>query len=171
VYIDSNICRVHLPKIMIPDIQLPDNFDSITVNIERAVSRFNRMSFNIPNLSKKGNNSYKYFYSDSSKNYKFNMKAFGFDSVYHFGNPQADSMLSEHFKNFGNLGVNPGLMQNFLRNFLGDSTALGNRTDIQKQMKQFKKQMKQFQEEMENLKKQLHEENAPREKRKPPVEI
>lgn len=171
VYIDSNICRVHLPKIIIPNIQLPGNFDSITVNIERAVRQFNRFSFNIPNMSKKGNNSYKYFYSDSSKNYKINMKAFGFDSVYHFGNSKVDSMLSEHLKNFGRMGTGPGSMQSFLHNFFGDSTAFGGRTDIQKQMRQFRKQMEQFQKEMENLKKQLHKERKPREERKSPVEI
>ena len=163
VYIDSNVCRVDIPEIVIPPIVLPD-MGKLSEKIDSLIKYFGSYSFSIPNPGKDKNFNYKYFFSDSSKGYKFNYKAFGFDSSFTPGNSRADQMLKKRFKNFS---FNPDSMASIFKMFMGDSS---NDREMQKQLKNFEKRMEQFQKQMEQMQKQLKK-NVPEEQQEKPVEI
>ncbi len=167
VFIDSNSCRVHLSKLFIPNITIP-NIDSIISHIDSATGLFKSFSFNIPEHKGKNFN-YKYFYKDSTKSYNFHFKAFGFDSSFSSGNRKSDSVLKSKFKNF-TFPMNPDSMASMYRFFYGDSSNLHQQKQLQRQMHEFQKEMEQFRKEMEQWQKQFHN-NAPAQKGKSPVEI
>ncbi len=162
VLIDSNICRVHIPKIEIPPINIP-NMDNFNLNLDSLSNYIRSFSFNLP---KHGKN-YKYFYSDSSKGFKF--KAFGFDSTFTFKNQKIDSVLQNKFKNF-NFRFNPDSLASIYKFFLNDSSSIESQKEMQNQMKEFEKQMQQFQKEMEEMQKQLKK-NPTKTQKKKTVEI
>ncbi len=163
VYIDSNICRVHIPKVEIPQINLPE-MNELNINLDSLTNYLRSFSFRFP--SHPGKN-YKYFYSDSSKG--FNFRAYGFDSTYTFGNPKMDSILKKRFKNFG-FKMNPDSLASIFKFFMNDSTNYDRQQNIQRQMKEFQKQMEMFQKEMEQMQKELKK-NVPSKPTKKSVEI
>jgi hypothetical protein len=163
VYIDSNVCRVDIPEIVIPQIVLPD-MGKLSEEIDNLTKYFNSYSFPVPNPGKGKNFNYKYLYRDSSKDYKFNYKTFGFDSLFSSGSPKTDQMLKKRFKNFN---FNPDSIASIFKMFMGDSS---NGREVQKQLKNFEKQMEQFQKQMEQMQKQLKK-SIPEEQQGKPVEI
>ncbi len=163
VFIDSNICRVHIPKIEIPQINLPE-MGELNINLDSLTNYLRSLSFNFPSHSGKN---YKYFYSDSSKG--FNFKAYGFDSTFTFGNPKVDSILKNKFKKF-NFRMNPDSLASIFKFFMNDSTNFDRQQNMQNQMKQFERQMEMFQKEMEQMQKELRK-NLPQKQTKKPVEI
>ncbi|MCL5028384.1 MAG: hypothetical protein M1480_05115 [Bacteroidetes bacterium] len=164
VFIDSNICRVHIPKVEIPQMNLPD-MDGLNINLDSLTNYLRSFSFHFPPHNNGKN--YKYFYSDSSKGFHF--KAYGFDSTFTFGNPKTDSILKNRFKNFG-FRMNPDSLASVFKIFLGDSTNFNHQQDMQKQMKEFERQMEMFQKEMEQMQKELKK-NVPQKQTKKSVEI
>jgi len=168
VYIDSNICRVHIPAIVIPQINIPD-MNELRENIDSITSNMRNFYFNFPEHSKGKNYSYKYFYNDSSKGFNFNFKAFGFDSSFTAKNHKLDSLMKKRFKNFNN-GFNPDSLASIFKYFMQDSTSSSRQNDIKQQMDQFKKQMQQFEKEMEQMQKELRK-SMPQSQPKKPVEI
>ena len=167
VFIDSNGCRIHLSKLFVPNISIPD-VDSIISHIDSATGLFRSFTFNLPEHKGKNFN-YKYFYKDSTKGYKMNFKAFGFDSSFTHGGKNSDSLFISRFKNF-RFPMNPDSMASMFRSFFNDSTNINQQKQLQHQMKEFQKEMKQFRKEMEQWQKQFHY-NNPKTEKSSPVEI
>lgn len=168
VFIDSNTCRVHIPEIVIPQINIPD-MTELTKNIDSITNHMRDFYFNFPDHQKGKNYSYKYFYSDSSKGMNFNFRAFGFDSSFTAKNHKLDSLMKKKFKNF-NYGFNPDSLASIFKYFMQDSTGGTQQNDLKEQMQEFKKQMQQFQKEMEQMQKELRKSIPPKQPKKP-VEI
>ena len=162
VHVDSNVCRVDIPEIVIPPIILPD-MGNLGEKIDSLTKYLASLSFAFPNSGKDKNYNFKYLFNDSSKGYKFNYKAFGFDSSFNSGNQRADQM-KKRFKNFS---FNPDSIASIFKMFMGDSS---NGKEMQKQLRTFEKQMEQFQKQMEQMQKQLKK-NLPEEQQGKPVEI
>ncbi len=168
VVIDSNTCRVHIPEIVIPQIDLPDMQD-LGSNIDSITRHLRDFYFEIPQRQKGKNFSYKYFYNDSSKGLNFNFKAFGFDSTFTAKNHKLDSLMRKKLKNF-NYGFNPDSLASIFKYFMQDSTNGLRQNDLREQLQQFKKQMEQFQKEMDQMQKELRK-SAPKAEPKKPFEI
>jgi hypothetical protein len=149
VYVDSNVCRVDIPEIDMPQIILP-NMNNLAEKIDSMTKYFS--SFSFPNPGKGKNYNYNYLYSDSGKGYKFNYKAYGFDSSFTSGSPKTDQMMKRRFKNFA---FNPDSIASIFRMFAGDSSDGRNQKEIQKQLRIFERQMQQFQKQMEQMQKQF----------------
>ena len=168
VFIDSNYCKVHIPNIIIPPIQLP-NMENFSIHIDSLNNLFKEFSFNFPNPGKNKNFNYKYFYNDSSKGLKFNFRAFGFDSSYVLKNHKLDSLLAKRFKDH-NFKFSPDSIAAFYKSFVGDSTELFQQKQLQHQMKEFQKEMENFRKEMEKWQKQFQK-DLPNQSKKKPIEI
>lgn len=167
VFIDSNSCRVHFSKLFIPNITIP-NIDSIISHIDSATGIFKSFAFRIPEHKGKNFN-YKYFYKDSTKNYKFNFKSFGFDSSFSGNHKRSDSVFLSKFKNF-NFPMNPDSMASMYKFFYKDSSNIRQQKMLQEQMHEFQKEIEQFRKEMEQWQKQFHN-NQKTPTGKSPVEI
>ncbi len=168
VYLDSNMCRVHIPKIAVPHINLPD-MDAFAGNIDSLTNHLRDFYFNFPERPKGKNYSYKYFYHDSSKGYNFNFRAFGFDSSFSSKRGKLDSLLQKRFGNY-RYGFNPDSMASIFKYFMQDSTDGYRQNDLREQLREFKKQMQQFEKEMEQMQKELHR-SVPQPQPKKPFEI
>ncbi|MHB1686979.1 MAG: anti-sigma factor family protein [Ignavibacteriaceae bacterium] len=151
IFVNGNSYLIHLPKIIIPQIQYPD-LDSMAANLGKAGDLFKSFSFNFPGMNKGKNFNYKYFYNDSTKGYKFNFRAFGFDTTFNFKSHKLDSMYGKNFRKFN--FNNPDSLESFYKSFFGDSTAF-NQKEIEKELQQVQKQMELFQKQMEKLQKQF----------------
>lgn len=151
VHIDNNVCRVNIPEIEIPQIIMPD-MGELNEKIDSLTRYFGSYSYAVPSPGKGKNYNYKYMYTDSSKGYKFNYKAYGFDSSFTSGNVKADQMMKKRFKNFS---FNPDSIASIFRMFMGDSSGAPNQKEMQKQLRNFEKQIQQFQKQMEQMQKQF----------------
>ncbi len=168
VFVDSNYCKVHIPSVIIPPIQLP-NMENFSIRIDSLNNLFKEFSFNFPNPGKNKSFNYKYFYNDSSKGLKFNFKAFGFDSSFAFKNHKLDSLLAKKFKGRG-FKLNPDSLAAFYKAFTGDTTEILQQKQLQEQMKQFQQEMENFRKEMEKWQKQFQK-DLPKQAKKNPIEI
>ncbi len=167
VFVDSNGCRVHLSKLFIPPVQIPD-IDSIISHINSASGLFKSFSFNFQKPKGKNFN-YKYFYNDSTKSYNFKFRSFGFDSTYTSGNGKSDSLLISRLKNFRG-SMNPDSMASMFRFFFNDTTNVHQQKQLQRQLQEFQREMEQFRKEMEQMQKQFQK-KTPAPQRKSPMEI
>jgi hypothetical protein len=156
VFIDSNLCRVHLNNIYIPKIHLP-NMDSLEAMINEATEQVRAFSFTIPKLDK------------NISKFKYDVKVFPGDTIRSFkfyGNgPDADSLgrlYMEHFKNYDwNFPFNQdSLAEWFNQNFQGDSTFFGRPLNLENRMEEFEKEMEKFKLEMDKLKKELKKDSV-----------
>jgi len=166
VFIDSNLCRVHLNNIIIPRIEFPD-MDSLEAMINEATRQVRSFSFTIPKLNK------------NISKFKYDVKVFPGDTIRSFkfyGNgSNADSLsrlYMQHFKNYNfNFPFNQdSLAEWFNQNFGSDSTFFGNPMNLENRMKEFEEEMGKFKEEMDKLKKELKKDSV-QFKRKKSVEV
>lgn len=161
VFIDSNLCRVHLNNIYFPRIQLP-NMDSLEAMINEATKQVQAFSFTIPKLEK------------SISKFKYDVKAFPGDSIHSYNFdiqiPNMDSLgriYMERFQNF-NWGqpFNQDSLADWFQNFGTDSIFFGNPMNLELRMKEFEKEMERFREDMDKLKKELKEDSVQVKKKK-----
>jgi hypothetical protein len=156
IFVDSNLCRVHLNNIFIPKIKLPD-MDSLEGMINEATKQVRAFSFMIPKLDK------------NISKFKYDVKVFPGDTVRSFkfyGNgPDADSLGRLYMKQFKNNNWSfpfnqDSLVEWFNQNFQGDSAFFGSPMNLEKRMKGFEKEMEKFKHEMDNLKKELKKDSV-----------
>ncbi len=166
IFVDSNLCRVHLNNITIPRIELPD-MDSLEAMINEATKQVRSFSFTIPKLDK------------NIGKFKYDVKVFPGDTVRSFkfyGNgPEADSLGRLYMKQFKNNNWGfpfnqDSLAEWFNQNFQGDSAFFGSPMNLENRMKDFEKEMEKFKHEMDNLKKELKKDSV-QEKPKKSVEV
>ena len=152
VKIDSNICRVHIPRIIVSPPNMP-NFDSIFSNmhLEKVTEMMKDFTFEIPKGFPKKGGEFKMQYKvgDSLNTFKFKMDAINVDSLVKSSLKVLDSLHIYMPRNF-EFKLDSLTNKNFNFNF-GDSLNYLNG-------KEFKKQMKEYQEELRKLKKELRKE-------------
>lgn len=174
IFIDSNVCRVRIDKMVIPDIKLP-NMDSLEAIINEATKQVRSFTFTIPRFNSDSQTSekfYKYDYrietDDSAKTFNFDVKI-----------PNVDSILKDQMKHMENFSLpdgwktpvpNDSLMKwfNFFR--YNDSTFTGNPMHFEFRMKEFEEEMEKFREEMDKLRREIRKDTI-HEKLGKPVEI
>ncbi len=164
VHFDSNLCRVNISKIDIPDIQFPD-FNQITIQIEDAMK-------NIPSIvvvpdGKHGKSySFKYEYSDSSSSpVKVNIP--NIDSILKSnGIFSGDSLLF----NWNHSNILPDSLVSIFKLF-NDSLEIFNKDEFRHEMKQLQNEMMRMREEMKKLRIEIHQDTTNLPKEKKTVEI
>ena len=157
VYFDTNACIVHLSKLNIPQIPLP-NFDDISRQIEEATKNLRSFTFDIaPAPGKKNSYNFKYRTGDSTGSFNFNLKAFSLDSLGNLDRAKLDSLVHGKLKNFK---FHPDSMASMFRFFMNDSTMLNQQHQFQMQMKQLQREMERFRKQMEKMQKQMQK-NSP----------
>ncbi len=171
IFIDSNVCRVQINKIEIPDIDLPD-MDNLEEIINEATKEIKAFTFTVPKFDlpdgkagkKFHNYDYKIKIDDSSNTYDFDV---------HIPEiPEIDSIIEHEMKNLHNFNLpdgkagwngafpNDSLSKwfNFFR--YDDSTYSGNPQHFEFRMKEFEEEMEKFKEEMEKLKKEIRKDSV-----------
>lgn len=149
VFIDSNKCRVHIPKIQIPEFTLP-NFDSLSSLIEEAAKNFQNFSFVLPEIPElpKNHFEFKFDESDSLAKMNFDISIPNVDSILRENNIFFDSTNSYDSKNFPFKDKSlENLLKQFYKNY-GDDNSEGGR---------MKEQFESLQKEMENLRREMEE--------------
>lgn len=149
VFIDSNECRVHIPKIQIPEISLP-NFDSINSLIEDATKNFQNFNFVLPEIPEiQGNHfEFKFQESDSLGEMNFDINIPNVDSILRENKIFFDSSNSFDSRNFQFQDKSlENLLKEFYKNY-GDENSQGGR---------MKEQFESLQKEMENLRREMEE--------------
>ena len=158
IYVDSNICRVHIDKFEMPDIELPD-MDSLEAFINEATKQVKAFTFTVPNFET---------HVGDKKFQKFDIKVESGDSIkaynFEFQIPDVDSILR-------NLNLDEPIMNDSLLDLLNffkeDSLYSGNPMHFEYRMKEFEKEMERFKEEMEKLKKEIRKDSVKVNSKKP----
>jgi hypothetical protein len=158
VQFNKNTCRVNLPN-LVPEIIMPD-FDSITVQIERAAEILESVTVNIPELSNlpglKNQFNYKYkmntpLHPDKQMDVNIDL-----DSI------MANSKQFKHFFEPGKEGIfNVDSLVASIKSMMPDSLS----------MHEFQKEMKRFQQQMQELQKEFQKSNKNKETKKKSIEI
>ncbi len=165
VYIDSNICRVHISQIDIPDFQLPD-FDSISAQVEEAMKNIPPIIIDIPGGKGQKSYSFKYEYSDSASG-PVRVKIPDVDSILKsLGVFQGDSLI---YNGKGNHYFPDSLTSAF--RIFGDSMMNFNKDEFKKEMKQLQKEMEKMREEMKRLRIEIHQDTLQKKQKESSVEI
>jgi len=165
VFIDSNICRVHMSDISIPDIQFPD-FDSISAQVEEALRNIPQIIIDMPGGKGQKSYSFKYEFSDSA------------GTPVRVQIPNVDSIL----KSIGVYGGDSLMYNDKTYHFLPDSMASMfkmfddslmhfNKDEFKNEMKQLQKEMERMREEMKRLRIEIHQDTLQREGDDNSVEI
>ncbi len=165
VYIDSNICRVQISKLDIPDTQLPD-FDIISAQVEEAMRNIPPIIIDIPGEKGVKSYSFDYEYSDSSKQ-PIRVRIPDVDSILKsMGLFQGDSLM------FNGKGTHvlPDSLASIFRIF-DDSLMNFNKGEFKEQMKQLQKEMEKMKEEMKKLRIEIHQDTIKKEKTDSGVEL
>jgi uncharacterized protein YukE len=142
VQFDGNTCRVNLQNI-VPGLELPD-FDSITVQIERAADLVEHITVNIPRMTMNIPDSI------MNQNKYFSHKFFGSGKR---GQMNLDSILAN------------------IRSMIPDSISNFNGEEYKIQMKEFQKEMKKFQQQMKDVEKELKKDKKEQKEKNDPIEI
>ena len=152
VKIDSNICRVHIPRIVVSPPNLP-NFDSIFSNmhLEKVTQIMKDFTFEIPKgfPQKGGEFKMQYKMGDSLNTFKFKMNPLNVDSLVKSSLKVLDSLHIYMPKNF-NINLDSLTNHNFHFNFNDSGMKWNN--------KEYKKQLKEYQKELRKLKEELRKE-------------
>jgi hypothetical protein len=165
VYIDSNICRVHLSKIDIPDFQLPD-LDSISAQVEEAMKNIPPIIIDVPDGKGAKSYTFKYEYSDSTSN-PVRVNIPDVDSILKsMGIYQGDSLI---YNRKGNHYLPDSLTSVF--KMFDDSMMYFNKGEFKKEMKQLQKEMEKMREEMKRLRIEIHQDTLKKEEKSSQVEI
>ncbi len=165
VYIDSNICRVHISKLDIPDIHFPD-FDSISAQVEEAMRNIPPIIIDMPGGNGVKGYSFKYEFGDSSGS-PVRVRIPNVDSILKsVGIFQGDSLM---FNGKGN-GFFPDSLASMFK-MSGDSLMYFNKGEFKKEMKQLQKEMEKVREEMKKLRIEIHQDTIRKEATGSGVEI
>ena len=152
VKLDSNICRVHIPKIVVSPPNLP-NFDSIFSNmhLEKVTEMMKDFTFEMPKgfPQKGGEFKMQYKMGDSLNTFKFKMNPINVDSLVNMSVKVLDSLHLYMPKDF-NFNLDSLTNYKFHFNF--------NDSVIKWNSKEYKKQMKEYQKELRKLKEELKKE-------------
>lgn len=165
VYFDSNLCRVHLSKIDIPDIPMPD-FDVISKQVEEALKNIPPILIEIPDGKNGKSYSFKYEYRDSSST-PIKVRIPNVDSILKsMGLFDGDSLLyNGKGKNFV-----PDSLASIYKLF-GDSLMFFHKDEFKQEMKQLQKEMNRMREEMKRLRIEIHQDTLQRHEIKTSIEI
>ncbi|MGA8263622.1 MAG: hypothetical protein WB779_04190 [Ignavibacteriaceae bacterium] len=149
VIVDSNICRVHIPRIIVSPPNMP-NFDSIFSNmhLEKVTEMMKDFTFEMPkNFPQKGGEfKMQYKVGDSLNTFKFKMDAINVDSLVKSSLKVLDSLHIYVPKNF-NINLDSLTNNKFHFNF-NDSVMNWNNKKYKKQMKEYQKELKKLREEL-----------------------
>jgi len=165
VFIDSNECRVHIPKIQIPEISLP-NFESLNSLIEDATKNFQNFSFVLPEIPKIQENHFEFKFqeSDSLDEMNFNFNIPNVDSILKENKIFFDSTNSFDSKNFQFRDKSlENLLKQFYKNY-GDENSQGG--SMQEQFESLQKEMENLRREMEEWRNKLEQKKS-----KPEAEV
>ncbi len=151
VYIDSNICRIHISNIDIPDIHLPD-FDSISAQVETALKSIPPIIIDIPGGQNGKSYSFNYEYSDSSSS-PVKVQIPNVDSILKsIGIYKGDSLM---FRGKGN-NFYPDSLASIFRMF-DDSVMVFDKDEFKEEMRELQKEMEKVREEMKRLRIEIHQ--------------
>jgi polyhydroxyalkanoate synthesis regulator protein len=166
VFIDTNLFRVEIENLNIPEIVLPD-FDSLSIIIENSVRNYDDAfrnytfyfppdrDFNLRNRIER---------IDSSFLYNFKYTIPDVDSILRENKFRIDSVLKGKTFSFDSMKVfdfdsrffHPDSSRAFYKYFLDDSgKPYFNNEQLRDQMEMLRKEMEKFREEMRDLKKDL----------------
>ena len=149
VKIDSNLCRVHIPKVVVSPPNLP-NFDSIFSNmhLEKVTELMKDITFEMPKgfPEKGGEFKMQYKIGDSLNTFKFKMNPINVDSLVRSSLKVLDS-LHIHMPNNFEFKLDSLTNENFNFNF-NDSLMRWNSKEYKKHMKEYQKELKKLKEEL-----------------------
>ena len=149
VKVDSNLCRVHIPKVIVSPPNLP-NFDSIFSNmhLEKVTEMMKDFTFEMPkNFPQKGGEfKMQYKIGDSLNTFKFKMNPINVDSLVKSSLRVLDSL---HISMPGNFEFKLDSLTNKNFNFnFSDSLMKWNGKEYKKKMKELRKELKRMKEEL-----------------------
>ncbi len=154
VKIDSNLCRVHIPKIVVSPPNLP-NFDSIFSNmhLERVTEMMKDFTFEMPKdfPQKGGEFKMQYKIGDSLNTFKFKMNPINVDSLVKSTMKVLDS-LDIYMPQKFNINLDSLTNNKFHFNF-NDSVMKWNNKEYKQQMKEYRKELKKLKEELKKREK------------------
>jgi hypothetical protein len=151
VYFDSNLCRVQLPHIVIPNIPMPD-MDVIAKQVEEAMKNVTPMIIDVPG-GKGKSYSFRYEYRDSSS------------TPVRIRIPDVDSILKSMGIFKGDSSLYNGKWKYFspdsLTSRLNDSLMFFNKDEFKQEMKRVQKELERMREEMKRLRIEIHKDSLP----------
>jgi len=165
VFIDTNVCRVHVPNMSysVPDIPLPD-LDELEAQIEEATKNLQSFTIKIP---KEGHGRQHFEFrvdvGDSSQKFNYDIDIPNFKTPILPDAFMNDSSMSEIY------GFKADSISNMIKLLINDSVIF-NQKDFHLQMKEFQKEMRKLREEMLKLQKNLQKEPS-KVKSDEPIEI
>jgi hypothetical protein len=165
VFIDTNVCRVHIPNMSysVHDIPLPD-LDELEAQIEEATKNLQSFTIKIP---KEGHGRQKFEVrvdvGDSSQEFNYEIDIPNFKTPILPDAFMNDSTMSEIYS------FKADSISNAIKLLINDSVIF-NQKDFHLQMKEFQKEMRKLREEMLKLQKNLQKEPT-KVKSDEPIEI
>jgi DNA-binding protein YbaB len=171
VQFDENTCRVNLQN-LVPGIELPD-FDSITVQIERAADMVNHITVNIPRMTinipegTQGKNVFNFKMNVPGHPGKIAETRVDLDSIM-----RQNKYFSQKFFGQGKRGqLNLDSLLANIRSMFPDSMSNFNSEEYKSQLKEFQKEMKKFQQQMKEMEKELKKNKRDLNEKNDPIEI
>ncbi len=165
VYIDSNICRVHIPKIDFPDIHLPD-LDSISSQLEEVMKNIPPIIIDMPDGKHGKGYSFQYEFKDSASS-PVRVKIPNIDSILkNMGMIHGDTLLYNGKDSF----LFPDSLSSLFRMF-DDSLLIFDKDEFKQEMKQLQKEMEKMKEEMKRLRIEIRRDTLKKETKSKSVEI
>lgn len=151
VFIDSNECRVHIPKIQIPIIRLP-NMDSLSSMIEEVTKNFENFTFVLPEIPE-----------IQSDNFNFDITIPNVDSILLENKVFTDSSDMINFQDFPLQGDSlQKYLNKFFHEYQKDGTKDGNMNEefesLQKEMENLRREMERWRNKLDQ--KQEKQEDA-----------
>ena len=153
VFIDTNVCRVHIPNMSysIPDIPLPD-LNELEAQIETATKNLQSFTIKIPKEGySRQHFEFRVDVGDSSQKYNYDINIPNFKTPILPDAFMNDSTMSEIYS------FKADSISNAIKLLINDSVIF-NQKDFQLQMKEFQKEMRKLREEMLKLQKNLQKE-------------
>jgi hypothetical protein len=154
VKIDSNLCKVQIPKIVISPPHLPD-FDSIFSNlkIEELTEGMKKLTFEMPKgfPEKGGEFKVNFMEGDSLKTIRFNMNGINVDSIVQTSLKALDSLNIYMPKNI-HINIDSLLNSRIYHN-AGDTQGRVNSKEYKKIIKNHQKEIQRLRREIEKMEK------------------
>ena len=154
VKIDSNLCKVQIPKIVISPPHLPD-FDSIFSNlkIEELTEGMKKLTFEMPKgfPEKGGEFKMNFMEGDSLKTIRFNMNGINVDSIVQTSLKALDSLNIYMPKNI-HINIDSLLNSRIYHN-AGDTQGRVNSKEYKKIIKNHQKEIQRLRREIEKMEK------------------
>ncbi|MCG6913495.1 zf-HC2 domain-containing protein [bacterium BMS3Abin03] len=155
VYIDTNICRVNIPNIDIPDFNIA-NFDSLVGIFDSVASNFKFYSKYIPRVEYFDNKMKFHFNNDSTNTIELNDFSIDIDSIMQAQSELMDSLGGQNWRY--NYPLNDSLVMRSFPDFKRFFKYFGQESDMKKQMEELKKEIQKFRDEMQDWRKDFKHE-------------